>query len=61
MPDFVAGESLRAGQVRALLADYAAEPFGVFALYPPGRHLAARVRVLVDYLGSHFRESGWRG
>ena len=60
VPDFVAARSLRAGRVRALLVGATADPFGVFALYPPGRHLAARVRVLVDYLGVHFRSADWR-
>jgi DNA-binding transcriptional LysR family regulator len=32
---------------------------GVFALYPPGRHLAAKVRVLIDHLAEHFRGRDW--
>lgn len=55
VPDFVASESLRDGRVRALLADHADAPLGVFALYPPGRHLAVKVRVLVDFLVGHFQ------
>ncbi|KKM80921.1 hypothetical protein LCGC14_1335060, partial [marine sediment metagenome] len=50
MPDFVADESLAAGRVVRVLQGAAAEPFGIHALYPPGRHLAAKVRVLVDFL-----------
>lgn len=59
VPDFVAAPSLRAGRVRALLADHADDPLGVFALYPPGRHLAAKVRVLIDHLAEHFRGRDW--
>lgn len=59
VPDFVAASSLRAGRVRALLADHADDPLGVFALYPPGRHLAAKVRVLIDHLAEHFRGRDW--
>lgn len=55
VPDFVATESLRAGRVRAVLGDHADTPLGVFALYPPGRHLAVKVRVLVDFLAKHFQ------
>lgn len=58
VPDFVAAGSLRAGRVRALLGACADAPYGVFALYPPGRHLAAKVRVLVDHLARHFRDGG---
>ena len=58
VPDFVAAASVRAGWVRALLGDNGDEPYGVFALYPPGRHLAAKVRVLVDHLVRHFRDRG---
>lgn len=64
VPSFVAGASIRAGRVRALLTDFADEPFGVYVLYPPGRHLAAKVRLLVDFLVERYRgtpvwESGW--
>ena len=48
-----------AGRVRALLTDCGDEAMGVFAIYPPGRHLAARVRVLIDHLAAHFRHSRW--
>ncbi len=56
VPDFVAAGALKSGRVRALLADHGEEPLGVFALYPSGRHLAAKVRVLIDHLAAHFRE-----
>jgi len=56
LPDFVASESLRAGRLREALADHADVPMGVFALYPPGRHLAVKVRVLVDFLAAWFRD-----
>ena len=64
VPSFVAGDSLRAGRVRALLRGHEDEPFGVYAMYPPGRHLAAKVRVLVDFLAERYRgapewDRGW--
>jgi len=49
-PDFVVAASLAEGRVVALLADYEADPIGVFALYPGGRHLPAKVRAVVDFL-----------
>ncbi|MBS7541921.1 LysR family transcriptional regulator [Ancylobacter oerskovii] len=64
VPSFIAGASLRAGHVRRLLPECEAPPHGLFAVYPPGRHLAAKVRVLVDFLVARFRgrpawDRGW--
>jgi DNA-binding transcriptional LysR family regulator len=55
VPDFVAGASIAAKRVRPLLGKFADEPFGIFAIYPPGRHLAANVRVLVEFLAERYR------
>ncbi|WP_299131183.1 LysR family transcriptional regulator [uncultured Amaricoccus sp.] len=55
LPDFVVAHSLRAGRLRRLFASYDDEPYGLYVLYPPGRHLAAKVRVLVDFLVERFR------
>jgi len=64
VPAFVAGEAIRSGRVCRLLAEYETESFGVHALYPHSRHLAAKVRVLVDFLAERYRgtpiwEAGW--
>lgn len=58
MPDFVAAESLRAGRVVRVLTDYAPLPLGVFAMTPSGRHLAAKTRVLIDWLARGLRSPG---
>ncbi|TPE52531.1 LysR family transcriptional regulator [Amaricoccus solimangrovi] len=63
-PSFLVGESLRAGRLRILLDAYEPEPLAVMALYPPARHLASKVRVLVDHLALAFRgepawDAGW--
>lgn len=55
---------LRAGRVKQVLRDFEAEPFGVHVIYPHSRHLAAKVRVLVDFLAEHYRgtppwDRGW--
>ena len=50
VPDFVAHEGLRANRLSRLLPDWEDQPFDVQAAYPPARHLAARVRVLIDFL-----------
>lgn len=64
LPAFVAGPAIRSGRVGRLLADYETEPYGVHALYPHSRHLAAKVRALVDFLADRYRgtpdwEAGW--
>lgn len=64
VPSFVAGDALRDGRLQIVLGEYEPEPRGLFVLYPPGRHLAAKVRVLVDFLAQCFRgkphwDSGW--
>jgi DNA-binding transcriptional LysR family regulator len=63
-PSFIAGASLRAGKLRPLLGGFESPPGDAVAIYPAGRHLAIKVRVLVDFLASHFRgkpkwDQGW--
>ncbi len=64
VPSFVAGPLLREGRVIRVLPDYEAPGLPVHAVYPPARHLALRVRALVDYLAQAFRgqpdwDRGW--
>jgi DNA-binding transcriptional LysR family regulator len=64
VPSFVAACALRAGRVTQVLQRFEAEPFGVHVLYPHSRHLAAKVRVLVDFLAERYRgtppwDMGW--
>ncbi len=60
VPSFVAGALLRLHTVHPLLIDFEDEPRGLYAVYPPARHLALKVRVLVDFLADAFRgQPGW--
>ncbi|WP_332117035.1 LysR family transcriptional regulator [Azorhizobium caulinodans] len=64
MPTFIAGPKLKAGTVVPLFRDLMPPPRGVYALYPPGRHLAVKVRALVDFLANCYRgqpewDRGW--
>jgi len=54
VPDFVAQDSLRQGRVVEVLPGAGDAPMGVFVLYPPGRHLAAKVRAFIDFMSAHF-------
>lgn len=55
VPSFVAGDALRTGRVRRVLQSFETEPYAVHALYPHSRHLAGKVRVLVDFLVARYR------
>lgn len=55
VPDFVAAASLAAGRTTALFPDLPQDFGGIYVVYPPGRHLAAKVRVLVDFLTARLR------
>ena len=64
VPTFIAGPSIRDGRVQQLLAKFEDRPLGIYAVYPPARHLAIKVRALVDYLVDSFHEEpewdrGW--
>jgi DNA-binding transcriptional LysR family regulator len=53
-PTFILGEDIRAGTLVRLLPDYTAPEVGLYAVYPPGRHLSAKVRSFVDFLVARF-------
>lgn len=64
VPSFTAGECFKAGRLKPVLAAFEDSPTGVHVLYPPGRHLALKVRVLVDLLVQRFAgqpewDKGW--
>lgn len=53
-PDFVAVKHLKAHRLEPLLSDFEPEPLPIQAVYPHARHLAAKVRVFVDFLAERF-------
>lgn len=55
VPSFVAGDAIGLGTVRRLLQPFETAPYGVHALYPHSRHLAAKVHALVDFLVDRYR------
>lgn len=63
-PSFIAGPRIRAGTLVPVLADREPEALALWAVYPAGRHLAAKVRVMVDFLVERFQgtppwDQGW--
>ncbi len=53
-PTFMLGEDLRAGALVRLLPAYTPPEGGLYAVYPPSRHLSAKVRSFVDFLVTRF-------
>jgi DNA-binding transcriptional LysR family regulator len=54
LPTFIAGDALRAGLLRSVLTAYKAPPLTLYAIYPPTRHLAVKVRLFIDFLVARF-------
>jgi DNA-binding transcriptional LysR family regulator len=55
VPAFVAGDALRSGKLVRLLTAFEPAPYDVHVLYPHSRLLAAKVRLLVEFLTERFR------
>lgn len=56
LPDFICRQSLQQGKLVTLLNEYSVYRSGVYAVYPPARHLANKVRALVDFLKQHYEQ-----
>jgi DNA-binding transcriptional LysR family regulator len=54
LPTFIAGDALRAGTLQRVLKPYSAPPLTLYAIYPPTRHLAMKVRLFIDFLVARF-------
>ena len=54
VPTFIVSQDLRAGRLVRLLPDFPPPEQALHALYPPGRHLSAKVRSFVDFLVARF-------
>lgn len=49
-PFYVVEQALDDGRLEQLLPEFTTDEFGLYALYPPNRHLTRRVRALIDHL-----------
>ena len=53
---------IAAGELVAVLEDFAAPPNGIYAVFPERKHLALRVRLWIDFLKLHYGSAGfWIG
>lgn len=50
LPTFLVGPSIAAGDLAVVLPDWPATELGIYAVYVPNRYLAAKTRVLIDFL-----------
>ena len=53
-PHYIVEAALEDHRLEQLLTDYTTDEFGLYAVYPPNRHLTARVRALIDHLAHQF-------
>ena len=53
-PRYAVAAALNDGALEQLFPEYESEGYGLYALYPPNRHLTARVRALIDFLAVAF-------
>jgi DNA-binding transcriptional LysR family regulator len=56
LPTFLVGPDIKAGRLVVVLPDYPPTELGLFALYAPNRYLAAKTRLLIDFLAARFGE-----
>lgn len=58
-PSFLVGQHLASGALVEVLPRYRSIDLGVYAVYPNRKHLAPKVRALVDFLVDAFRMQAW--
>ncbi|MBI1384768.1 MAG: LysR family transcriptional regulator [Rhizobiales bacterium] len=56
LPTFLVGPDLAAGRLVVVLPEHPPTDLGIYALYAPNRYLAAKTRLLIDFLAARFGE-----
>ena len=54
-------QEVASGALAVVLADYAAPPNGIYAVFPQRKHLPLRVRLWIDYIKHTFGDPGYWG
>jgi DNA-binding transcriptional LysR family regulator len=54
LPDIIAESYVASGKLAPIMTRYTLPAVGIFAVRPPGQHLARKVRVLIDLLVDRF-------
>lgn len=60
-PDFLVGPDLAAGTLVELMPAYRSLEFGIYAVYPTRKHVAPKVRRLIDFLAASFQSPHGNG
>jgi DNA-binding transcriptional LysR family regulator len=55
-PTFLVGDDLAAGTLVELMPAFRSIEIGIYAVYPTRKHVAPKVRALVDFLAGHFAQ-----
>lgn len=55
IPSFIAGDGFKQGLIVPVLPQMEVAPLALYAVYPPARYLANKVRALVDFLAQRYR------
>jgi DNA-binding transcriptional LysR family regulator len=56
-PTFLVGDDLAAGTLVELMPEFRSIEIGIYAVYPTRKHVAPKVRALVDFLAGHFAQT----
>ncbi|HKJ52335.1 MAG TPA: LysR family transcriptional regulator [Gammaproteobacteria bacterium] len=56
-PNFLIGDDLAAGRLIELMPEYHALELGIYALYPTRKHVAPKVRAMIDFLLQRFADA----
>jgi DNA-binding transcriptional LysR family regulator len=54
LPTFLVGPDVETGRLKVVMGRFTTTEFGIYALYAPNRYLAAKTRVLIDFLAARF-------
>jgi DNA-binding transcriptional LysR family regulator len=55
LPAFMVRSELESGQLVKVLDGFEPKPLGLYAVYPPTRFVAAKLRLFIDFLAGRFR------
>jgi DNA-binding transcriptional LysR family regulator len=58
-PSFMVAEDLRKGDLVEILPAYQSVELGIYVVYPTRKHLATKVRVLINFLAERFAHPQW--
>ncbi|MCH2038854.1 MAG: LysR family transcriptional regulator [Rickettsiales bacterium] len=54
LPTFIAHQALSSGKLVPVFSNYRATPIKLSLVYPPNRHLSARIRLFVEFMQNRF-------